>query len=472
LLYIYLPIRASTHPPLNWGSPDTRERFVEHITAKNYQQNMISLIAGLKSRLIPHLNFFTHQFNIWLIPLSFLGFIFLLVKKPRFGAFLLLIATTNLLLAIRYDISNIEDYYIPSFLLFSLAIGSFLHYTLYTIHYTLSKLIPNPYSLIPKIALCLLFLALPILQCRANYPSSDHSDHYIAYDYGRNILKIEEESIVFVRGDDWTFPAWYLQNIEQKRLGAAIINIPLLSSDMYSNDIKRFYPYLTYNFSPYKLNGYSLEVLNNIVEERMKNIVLNNLNFYPIYLWSKTEWTSQEEWVSFIPQGVQFRVVKKSERRDEWLKQVEDKMPLYRNCNPHLYKEERIKILFGEYEFFRKQYCNFYDDEGLFYLENKEYDKAILLFNKALSIDSNYFYSNFNLGKVYCYKGLDEEAYKRFKKALEIDPKRFEPHYYLGFIYGKRREYDKAIKELETVLKIDSNNIQARQDLAILRGKQ
>jgi hypothetical protein len=123
------------HPPLNWGCPDTLERFVEHITAKSYQSYLNPVIGSLKSRLILHLGFFTNQFNIWFIPLGILGLLFLLVKRPRFGIFLLLMAITNILLAIRYDISNIEDYYIPSFLLFSLPIGFFLYYTLSTIHF-------------------------------------------------------------------------------------------------------------------------------------------------------------------------------------------------------------------------------------------------------------------------------------------------------------------------------------------------
>jgi len=221
-LYAYLPIRASTHPPLNWGCPDTPARFVEHITAKSYQGNMGSFIPSLKSRFILHLNFFTSQFNIWFIPAGLFGFIFLLVKRPRFGVFLLLMAITNLLLAIRYDISNIEDYYLPSFLLFSILIGYFIHFLLFTLHSLLSRLIPNPYSLIPKTAPCLFFLFLPILQCNAHYYSSDHSDHYIAYDHSRNVLKyIRQRAVIFLEGDE-NFPCWYTHYIERQESDAVI----------------------------------------------------------------------------------------------------------------------------------------------------------------------------------------------------------------------------------------------------------
>jgi len=36
LFYLYLPIRAAANPPLNWGKPDTWERFIAHVGGRQY----------------------------------------------------------------------------------------------------------------------------------------------------------------------------------------------------------------------------------------------------------------------------------------------------------------------------------------------------------------------------------------------------------------------------------------------------
>ncbi len=37
LFYLYLPIRAAAHPLQNWGDPETWDRFVDHVLARQYQ---------------------------------------------------------------------------------------------------------------------------------------------------------------------------------------------------------------------------------------------------------------------------------------------------------------------------------------------------------------------------------------------------------------------------------------------------
>ena len=38
LCYLYLPIRAAARPPMNWGNPDTLDRFVAHVFARQYSR--------------------------------------------------------------------------------------------------------------------------------------------------------------------------------------------------------------------------------------------------------------------------------------------------------------------------------------------------------------------------------------------------------------------------------------------------
>ena len=36
LIYLYLPIRASISPKVNWGNPDNLERFLDHVRRRQY----------------------------------------------------------------------------------------------------------------------------------------------------------------------------------------------------------------------------------------------------------------------------------------------------------------------------------------------------------------------------------------------------------------------------------------------------
>ena len=56
LCYLYLPIRAAAHPPMNWGDPSTLDRFLYHALGKQYVhlafQNSAEVALGQAARLL------------------------------------------------------------------------------------------------------------------------------------------------------------------------------------------------------------------------------------------------------------------------------------------------------------------------------------------------------------------------------------------------------------------------------------
>ncbi|MEW6104272.1 MAG: tetratricopeptide repeat protein [bacterium] len=465
-LWLYLPIRSSMHPPLNWGCPDNWQRFVEHLSAKSYQRNVVALsIGSLKSRIIPHLGFFTHQFNIWLIFLGLLGLIFLLAKSPKLGVFLLLMAITNMLLAIRYDISNIEDYYIPSFLILCLLIGYFL-FSLLSLS---SKLIPIPYSLIPKTALSLLFLILPIQQCKANYHSSDHSDHYIAYDYGRNMLDpLRDKALVFLEGriDQPIFLFWYLQNIENLRNDVAVVEINLLPFQYYINELKEKYSDI------------------NLTSPIYIQIIENNLKNRPLYVRYDERLMEMYKAYSLIPEGIFWRVVEKVDDKKVYEEILTNKVDFKIREIKFFVKENisledrgiiQIILLYGRTFDTRGNYYALFQQHNL---AIGEFERAIELLNK-LGMDKAkkerevaiaFFISVlYHLGNTFHQQGDLDKAIFEFEKGLKLSPENINLHGQLGVVYFEKGLKDKAIKKFETILKLEPNNIQARQNLAILK---
>jgi len=92
-------------------------------------------------------------------------------------------------------------------------------------------------TLIPVLVLCGLIPALVLAQ---NYDDHDRSGRYVARDLGKNYLNAcEKNAILFVYGDNDTFPLWYVQDVENERPDVRICNVTLLNGDWYIDQMKR-----------------------------------------------------------------------------------------------------------------------------------------------------------------------------------------------------------------------------------------
>ncbi len=133
-----------------------------------------------------------------------------------------------------------------------------------------------------------------------------------------------------------------------------------------------------------------------------------------------------------------------------------------------------------------KDYIHGYLSYGRAYTHNKEYDYALIKFNKAYDIDSSnvdvlnnlgFFYSKLsdakfeqikpNLGKYY-YNRIKpvvpinrqiDVAIDFYKKALNVDPENIKSLYGIGNAYSYQGEYRKAREYYESILAVDKKSI-------------
>ena len=84
-------------------------------------------------------------------------------------------------------------------------------------------------------------------------------------------------------------------------------------------------------------------------------------------------------------------------------------------------------------------------DDGLEYLEENEFDNAILKFKKAIEIDPNFAFAWDNLGVSFRKTSQYEAAIKAYKKSLEINPNGRLPLINIAVTYNLNKEYEKAI---------------------------
>ncbi len=84
-------------------------------------------------------------------------------------------------------------------------------------------------------------------------------------------------------------------------------------------------------------------------------------------------------------------------------------------------------------------------DDGMDFMEQENYENAILKFTKAIEIDPNFAFSWDNLGVCFRKSNQYEEAIEAYKKSLEINPEGRMPLMNIAVTYNLKKEFDQAI---------------------------
>jgi hypothetical protein len=172
--------------------------------------------------------------------LGLIGLLYHYKQSPEgtWTVFLLFIFT-GLAIAIELNQTPFQprerDYaYVGSFYAFAIWIGMgtiALYQTLET-HITSNK------ATLLIISLSMLFV--PGLMATEGWDDHNRSNRYTATAFAKNYLRsCEPNAILFTMGDNDTFPLWYVQEVEGFRTDVRIVNLSLLNTDWYIDQMKR-----------------------------------------------------------------------------------------------------------------------------------------------------------------------------------------------------------------------------------------
>ncbi len=102
----------------------------------------------------------------------------------------------------------------------------------------LEKVIKNKMAVaVVALVLC---LSVPTVMAASGWESHNRSGKTSALDWGKNYLKnLPENAIIFTRGDNDTFPLWYVQEVEGYRTDVRVCNYMLSSGYWYVHQMAR-----------------------------------------------------------------------------------------------------------------------------------------------------------------------------------------------------------------------------------------
>lgn len=284
--YTSVLIRSNANTPMNQNQPDTINRLVSYLNREQYgetplfdrrwnpepvyQQNYMKYSSDFDYMLrfqIGHMYIRYHSHNfigkegdwqdagvdwsgLYAIPflLGLLGVWYHIRRDWKWGmVFLSFFIVTGLALAFVFNMAEPQprerDYFFAgSFFVFAAWIGIGASALLETIRDYIKESKLQIIGL--GIGAVILFIISPVNLLTENWHERNRSGHYVAWDYGYNLLQsVEKDAILFTNGDNDTFPLWYLQDVEGIRTDVRVVNLSLLNTPWYINQLKNQRPH-------------------------------------------------------------------------------------------------------------------------------------------------------------------------------------------------------------------------------------
>ncbi len=307
--YLYLPLRASTNPNINWGNPINFENLVRHISGKQYQVWLFTSMEAAEKQLGYFLKNFAGEFGYIGALIGLIG-IFYSYKHMR-KMFFALITTFifSVLYSINYDIVDIDSYFLLAYIIFSF----FIAYGIFKILFYLKQKYNSKAAITIVLVISLFPLAL-------NFSGVNQSEVYTFEDYTKAVLNsTEKNSIIFsYQWDYFISPSYYFQTVENFRADVTVIDKELLRRSWFYNQLKRNHPDVWENIIPEANNfiekvlpferseQYDASVIEASYRSVMTNLVAKNIEKRNYYISPEIFQNEVQRGEFSLPEGYQF----------------------------------------------------------------------------------------------------------------------------------------------------------------------
>jgi tetratricopeptide (TPR) repeat protein len=242
--HLYLPLRSALDPAINEAQPDTWRAFWDLILRVQYRP--VSVFERQASWVFQSDDMFWRYFRqqwppAFLALLGIPGLFAHLRRSPRtFVLFGLLFLWTSAALILKMNFTDHEvrerDYFFaPGFFYYAVWMGLGLGWLSQVVLAGTAGALRRALAPVTA-ALCVLISAVPL---RGHWEAHDRRGSYTAHDYAYNMLvALPENAVLFTNGDNDTFPLWYLQEVKGFRKDVRIINLSLLNTPWYGEQLR------------------------------------------------------------------------------------------------------------------------------------------------------------------------------------------------------------------------------------------
>jgi hypothetical protein len=222
-VYGYLPIRAMADPVLNWGDPQTLDRFLDVLLQRQYAGKMMSADWGPKLVMIGMIvKAMLTEFGPLVALLGFFGFFVAWTKDRALTIGLVLLVLFNIALRINYigehEFHQVLRYMISSFVVF-------LFFAAYMADVLIKAIEKSALTAsMRKTLVILIAVGIALPPFIASGAKNDLANHRVGYEFIQSTLMAPEPGyVIAVGGDNNVFPLWYLQRFERFREDVVVI---------------------------------------------------------------------------------------------------------------------------------------------------------------------------------------------------------------------------------------------------------
>jgi hypothetical protein len=273
--HLYIPLRSLHNPRIDENNPSRGFRtFINFLDRKQYGQvsmvdRMFERRGELKNQLGRHAHmgfysYFEEQYSrghwdfVPFLLLGLLGMAVAIYKRQEIGIpyfTLFLICSLGLVLYMNFadgtqynaetndaylEVRNRDYFFTPAFVFFGIAIGMGVSAGVWMLKNWLGKRQSGAQKSLVYASVVLALL--PAIPAAKNYHPNDRSKNFIPYNYATNILdSCPPNTILFTSGDNDTFPVWCVQEVYNYRKDIRVVNLSLLNTDWYVEQMKNRY---------------------------------------------------------------------------------------------------------------------------------------------------------------------------------------------------------------------------------------
>ncbi len=499
--HLYLPIRAPQHPGINEGNPSTWESIRYLLERKQYGESSMFVRRGPWSAQLDKefWRYWKRQWTLFPTPQpsgpaathrepsvlqSLLPFLLGLAggwwqRRNRISwlttGCLVLFATVGMILFLNFTDHEVRDrdyFFTTGYHIYAIWIGLGVAWIVQWVRDSFSA---GGMRRAATALTALVLLAQPFLVMRTLWFTHDRRGNYVAHDYAYNMLApLAPNSFVFTNGDNDTFPLWYMQQVEHFRRDVRVVNLSLLNTDWYIQQLRDDAPRV-----PISLDDNAVKMLGaGAIQDSAGRLIYTN-QFMVGHIMAEDAvrggWKMQPYFAVTVPEhfgfdrqftleGLVYRV--NPDTLHPEVDEAATRRALYEtfryrglfradgSWDTTVYKDENAATLSRNYAAAHIQLAFLYRHQG-------HLDRAIAEMERVSRMFPDYTEVMIPLGGFYMDAGDTDRAVGLFRRLAERSPENPEAHYYLGVTLVYRGQVDEAVREFDAAIQADPNYNQA-----------